>query len=275
MTFFYINPPLHFVSDFFFHSFYHDTGQPRDIMDKTQNSASPSKAGPRNSDRQPPKKPSVNAAPAIQASQSPKNPSIKVTPATQASQSPKNPSIKVTPATRVSRRSSSDRRDTSRVSAPNEPPPGLAGREGITTPLSPASAISRQPSSSRPSSHQNPDVLTSPRISANRNTDGENLTSIEPPTRMTSIRPLEDPKLPRSRSEMSEGEADALCKELCRRVWNDNMAALFDKATEADWRGQVDDRLYHQLLDFFYCFLPVRPLVPFSVVPPWKRQLLC
>jgi hypothetical protein len=85
---------------------------------------------------------------------------------------------------------------------------------------------------------------------------------------MTSFRPLEDPKLPRSRSQMTEGEADALCKELCRRIWNDNMAALFDKATEADWRGQVDDMLYHQLLDFFYCFLPVRPLIPFSVVRP-------
>jgi len=268
VTFFYINPSLHFVSDFFFHSFYHNTGQPRDIMDTTQNSASPSKAGPRNSDRQPPKKPSVNAAPAIQASQSPKNPSIKVTPATQPSQSPKNPSIKVTPATQTSRRSSSDKRDTSRVSAPNKPHPGLAGREGITTTLSPASAISRQPSSSRPSSHQSPEVLPSASINANRNTDGENSTSMEPPTRMTSFRPLEDPKLPRSRSQMTEGEADALCKELCRRIWNDNMTALFDKATEADWRGQVDDMLYHQLLDFFYCFLPVRPLIPFSVVRP-------
>lgn len=195
-------------------------------MDTTQNSASPSKAGPHNSDRQPPKKPSVNAAPAIQASRPPKIPSIKVTPATQ-----------------TSRRSSSDKRDTSRVSAPNKPHPGLAGREGITTTLSPASAISRQPSSSRPSSHQSPEVLPSASINANRNTDGENSTSMEPPTRMTSFRPLEDPKLPRSRSQMTEGEADALCKELCRRIWKDNMVAVFDKVTEADRRGHVDDRL--------------------------------
>jgi hypothetical protein len=46
------------------------------------------------------------------------------------------------------------------------------------------------------------------------------------------------------------------------------MAAVFDKVTEADRRGHVDDMLYHQLLDFFYCFLPVRPLASLSVIPP-------
>jgi hypothetical protein len=70
---------------------------------------------------------------------------------------------------------------------------------------------------------------------------------------------------------MSKEEANALCKELCKRIWNDNMAAVFDKVTEADWRGQVDDRLYGQLLDFFYCFLPIRPLVLFHIIPPLKR----
>ncbi len=66
---------------------------------------------------------------------------------------------------------------------------------------------------------------------------------------------------------MGEVEADALCKELCRRIWNDNMADVFDKVIDADRRGRVDDRLYHQLLDFF-CFLPVRPLASFSVITP-------
>lgn len=74
---------------------------------------------------------------------------------------------------------------------------------------------------------------------------------------------------------MSEGEADSLCKELCKRIWNDNMAAVFDKVTEADRRGRVDDRLYHQLLDFFYCFLPVRPYLPFPVIFPSRRKLIC
>ncbi|PMD15366.1 hypothetical protein NA56DRAFT_710043 [Hyaloscypha hepaticicola] len=193
------------------------------MMDKTQNSAPPSKTGPSYSNRQHPKNPSVKPAPAIQAS----------------------------------RRSSSDRRDASRLSASHKPPPSSAGRQGITTTSTAASAKSPQSVSSRPSSRPNPEVLTSARISANRNTDGENFASTEPPARMTSIRLLEDPSLPGSRSQMSEGEADALCKELCKRIWKDNMAAVFDKVTEADRRGHVDDRLYHQLLDFFYCFLPM------------------
>jgi hypothetical protein len=33
---------------------------------------------------------------------------------------------------------------------------------------------------------------------------------------------------------------------------------MFDKVIDADRRGIIDDRFYAQLLDFFYCFIPVR-----------------
>jgi hypothetical protein len=65
---------------------------------------------------------------------------------------------------------------------------------------------------------------------------------------------------------MSEEDADALCKKLCARIWNEDMSEMYDKVVEADRRGNVNDRLYHQLLDFFYCFLPVSSL-PSHIFP--------
>jgi hypothetical protein len=61
---------------------------------------------------------------------------------------------------------------------------------------------------------------------------------------------------------MSATEADALCKELTARIWHDNMSKMYDKVVEVDKRGNVDDRLYQQLLDFFYCFLPMVTKTP-------------
>jgi hypothetical protein len=77
--------------------------------------------------------------------------------------------------------------------------------------------------------------------------------------RFTSLRPPDDAP---TGHRMTEQEADALCKKLCSRIWNENMGRMYDKVVEADRRGNVDDRLYYQLLDFFYCFLPVLPLTP-------------
>jgi hypothetical protein len=42
------------------------------------------------------------------------------------------------------------------------------------------------------------------------------------------------------------------------RIWVTNLGQMFDKVVDADRRGIIDDRFYAQLLDFFYCFLPVR-----------------
>jgi hypothetical protein len=36
-----------------------------------------------------------------------------------------------------------------------------------------------------------------------------------------------------------------------------NLGQMFDKVVDADRRGIIDDRFYAQLLDFFYCFIPV------------------
>jgi hypothetical protein len=91
-------------------------------------------------------------------------------------------------------------------------------------------------------------------------TQGQTLPNNEPPPRITSLRPPDDAPTGR---RMTEQEADVLCKTLCNRIWNENMGKVYDKVVEADRRGNVDDRLYYQLLDFFYCFLPVFPPSPF------------
>jgi hypothetical protein len=50
------------------------------------------------------------------------------------------------------------------------------------------------------------------------------------------------------------------------------MSKMYDKVVEADKRGNVDDRLYQQLLDFFYCFLPMVTKAP-PTDPIVVRQL--
>lgn len=97
-----------------------------------------------------------------------------------------------------------------------------------------------------------------PNFSRPNPTPQQNLGPAEPPMRATSVRPADDPS-PTGR-RMTDQEADALCKKLCSRIWDENMGKFYDKVVEADRRGNVDDRLYYQLLDFFYCFLPVFPL---------------
>jgi len=63
---------------------------------------------------------------------------------------------------------------------------------------------------------------------------------------------------------MSPAEANQQIQNLCARIWKDNMGKMFDKVVEADRRGHVDDKLYSELLDFFYCFLPMVIRAPLS-----------
>ena len=82
----------------------------------------------------------------------------------------------------------------------------------------------------------------------------------EPPQRITSLRPDISPAEP----TISASEADDLCSTICARIWNTNLGHMFDKVVAADRRGQVDDKLYSQLLDFFYCFVPMVVVAPRS-----------
>lgn len=116
----------------------------------------------------------------------------------------------------------------------------------------------RGPSSSTNRNINQPPAV--PNYSPPNPTPQQNLGSAEPPMRITSVRPPDDPT-PTGR-RMTDQEADTVCKKLCSRIWNENMGKFYDKVVEADRRGNVDDKLYYQLLDFFYCFLPVIPSFP-------------
>jgi hypothetical protein len=82
----------------------------------------------------------------------------------------------------------------------------------------------------------------------------------EPPRRITSLHPEVSPAIP----TISASEADELCSAICNWIWNIDLSRMFDKVVAADQRGQIDDRLYSQLLDFFYCFVPMVTVAPYS-----------
>jgi len=82
--------------------------------------------------------------------------------------------------------------------------------------------------------------------------------------RLTSLRQPEP--LPVA-ADITPENADKLCRDLTARVWNENLGKMFDRVVDADSRGCVDDKLYSDLLDFFYCFLPVSLVFPLSVYP--------
>ena len=79
-------------------------------------------------------------------------------------------------------------------------------------------------------------------------------TPTEPPQRITSLRPDVSP--PETKA-MTASEADQLCEEICKRMWMTDLAHMFDIVVSADRRGCIDNKLYSQLLDFFYCFVPM------------------
>lgn len=82
----------------------------------------------------------------------------------------------------------------------------------------------------------------------------------EPPKRIASFRPDISPAEP----TLLASEADEICSGICARFWNTNLGHMFDKVVATDRRGQIDDRLYSQLLDFFYCFVPMVVVAPRS-----------
>jgi hypothetical protein len=63
---------------------------------------------------------------------------------------------------------------------------------------------------------------------------------------------------------MMSQEVDELCKTICDRIWKTNLGHMFGKVVSADRRGRVDDTLYSQLLDFFYCFVAMVVVSPRS-----------
>ncbi|KUJ10204.1 uncharacterized protein LY89DRAFT_272178 [Mollisia scopiformis] len=81
-----------------------------------------------------------------------------------------------------------------------------------------------------------------------------NVVASEPPVRSISFRPAETSI---SGREISDKQADEMCRELCLRVWKTDLGKMWDSARAADKKGNVDDQLYGQSLDFFYCFLPM------------------
>ena len=87
-----------------------------------------------------------------------------------------------------------------------------------------------------------------------------------PPTRLLSLHPSSPfPSPNHSNSHpLSASEADYLCSEICSLIWFINLGDMLDKVIAADRRGQVDDKLYSQLLDFFYCFVPMVVVAPRS-----------
>lgn len=85
-------------------------------------------------------------------------------------------------------------------------------------------------------------------ISSKGNSDMES-----EPSRQVSFRPREIPRA----QPLSDREAEKLSDKLCSRVWKTDLGRMWDNAVAADKKGNVDDELYSQLLDFFYCYLPV------------------
>jgi hypothetical protein len=60
-----------------------------------------------------------------------------------------------------------------------------------------------------------------------------------------------------SSKTLSNFEITAISRERCERIWNLHMEHMFAKIRGADNWGWVNDVLCGQLLDFFYCFLPM------------------
>jgi hypothetical protein len=79
-------------------------------------------------------------------------------------------------------------------------------------------------------------------------------SELEQPTRLLSFRPSEKSLKERT---INDREAKVLCDKLCSRVWRTDLGGMWDNAVAADKKGNVNDKLYSQLLDFFYCYLPV------------------
>jgi hypothetical protein len=77
---------------------------------------------------------------------------------------------------------------------------------------------------------------------------------LPPPERITSMRPPEDP---RAAPNMTSDEANVLCNQIVSRIYREDIGHMWEKAREADRRGNVDDKVYTNLLDFFYCFVPM------------------
>jgi hypothetical protein len=80
----------------------------------------------------------------------------------------------------------------------------------------------------------------------------------EPPQRAISIRPDISP----AEIPMTATEVENLCKVICNRTWKTDLGYMFDKVVAADRRGRIDDKLYPQLLDFLFCFVPMVVLTP-------------
>ena len=187
------------------------------------------------------------------------------------------PSIQVTPASQSGRNNSAGQGPDAGYLVPpsRQGHHGLLIKECTTTPGT-SKTNNQQSVRSRQKDHSEPShgTYSSNRRSRERNSQTPNLSGLvrnqqggysgssEPPVRTTSLLPPDDAPSPNSRIRMSATEADALCKKLTARIWHDNMSKMYDKVVEADKRGNVDDRLYQQLLDFFYCFLPMVTKAP-------------
>ncbi|PMD41080.1 hypothetical protein L207DRAFT_565077 [Hyaloscypha variabilis F] len=154
---------------------------------------------------------------------------------------PKAPSIQVTPAT--------SKAETTHLSVSE------ARRGGTTTTPSPSEANSRQPiltaNDREPYYHPAP-----PNIS--------DYNGSEAPSRVASLLPPAEPEAIERGNRLNLAEGQRQIQALCARIWKDNMGKLYDKVVEADRRGHVDDKLYADLLDFFYCFLPMVMKAPLS-----------
>ncbi|KAE9373975.1 hypothetical protein N431DRAFT_337605 [Stipitochalara longipes BDJ] len=162
------------------------------------------------------------------------------------------PSVQVTPPT--------ERADASQLT------PGSQIRGGTTTTPSPSEANSRQPVLTANESHKKSSYRPA---ASNRdpNSQASNLTEYrgsEALYRVTSLRPPDDPVEVEGGRKLSPAEAHQQILTLCARIWKDNMGRMYDKVVEADRRGHVDDKLYAELLDFFYCFLPMVMKAPLS-----------
>ena len=144
--------------------------------------------------------------------------------------------------------------------------------------IPPESALSRQRSSKQPpatSERQQSTTQPSGRITTTRHGShlgpnqsrpqhGSSATAAPPPMsptpeRITSMRPPEDPA---SAPNMTPKDANVLCNQIVTRIYQEDVGNMWEKAGEADRRGNVDDKMYTDLLDFFYCFIPMATKSP-------------
>ncbi|KAH8745642.1 hypothetical protein F5882DRAFT_387501 [Hyaloscypha sp. PMI_1271] len=186
------------------------------------------------------------------------------------------PSIQVTPASQSGRNNSAGQGPDAGYLVPpsRQGHHGLLIKECTTTPRPSKTNNQQSVRSRKDDSEPSHGTYSSNRHSREPNSQTPNLSGLvrnqqggyngssEPPIRTTSLLPPDEAPSPSSRTRMSATEADALCKELTARIWHGNMSKMYDKVVEADKRGNVDDRLYQQLLDFFYCFLPMVTKAP-------------